>query len=227
MLQDLINNGADFIREFINIILHMDLYLNLWIGQFGPGIYAILFLIVFCETGLVVTPFLPGDSLLFALGALTTVENAYIAYPAIVVTLITAGILGDATNYAIGKWAGPKVFASTSSRFFNKTHLVKTQKFYEKYGAKTIVLARFVPIIRTFAPFVAGMGQMKYSKFGFYNVAGAFAWVLIFVTAGRFFGNIPAVKTNFHIVIFGIIGVSVLPIVYEYVQAKRLRSADS
>jgi membrane-associated protein len=210
------------VLNFIDTILHLDVHLNEWITLFGPTMYVILFLIIFCETGLVVTPILPGDSLLFALGALTAVDNAYLSYPILMISLIVAAILGDATNYAIGSYLGQKVY-KMNSRFIKKEHLEKTQQFYEKYGAKTIVLARFVPIVRTFAPFVAGIGKMNYSRFATYNIFGGVIWVAIFLTAGRVFGNIPAVKQNFHIVIFGIIGVSVLPILLEWNASRKAK----
>lgn len=214
-----------FIHQAIDIILHLDVHLNTWAGWMGPWLYVLLFLIIFCETGLVVTPFLPGDSLLFAVGALCAVDNAVLNIGFIIPLLILAGVIGDATNYAIGRFVGPKVFFKEDSIWFNKNHLVKAQGFYEKYGAKTIVIARYVPIIRTFAPFVAGIGKMFYPRFFAYNVIGAISWVVIFVVAGFYFGNIPSVKRNFHIVIFAIIGVSVLPILLEYCRARYKKSA--
>jgi membrane-associated protein len=190
------------------------------VTNFGPWIYLILFAIIFCETGLIVTPFLPGDSLLFALGALAATDNAYLDLKLLAVVLITAGILGDAVNYSIGRYFGVKVF-KIESRFLKKEYLEKTQAFYEKHGGKTIILARYVPIIRTFAPFVAGVGEMKYSRFFAYNVVGAVSWVLIFLLLGNYFGNLPSVKSNFHIVIFAIIGISVLPMIIEIVRNYR------
>ena len=210
-----------FFTTAIDYLLHLDVHLNALVAYFGPWTYLIVFLIVFAETGIVVTPFLPGDSLLFALGALTTVEGAVLNLPVLFVTLTSAAILGDATNYWVGYLLGPKVFKSETSRFLNKKHLIRTQEFYEKHGGKTIVLARFIPIIRTFAPFVAGIGKMPYGKFGSYNVGGGLAWVIIFLFAGYWFGNIPAVKSNFHVVIVGIIVISVLPVVYEWWKARR------
>lgn len=209
----------EMIKQFIDVILHLDLHLNSWVLQFGPWIYLILFLIIFCETGLVVTPFLPGDSLLFALGALCAMENSALNIWPLAALLITAGIIGDAVNYSIGKMIGTKVFQS-KSRFFKQEYLIKTQDFYKKHGGKTIILARYVPIIRTFAPFVAGVGEMTYPKFFAYNIVGAITWVGIFLFAGFTFGNLPSVKQNFHIVIFGIIGVSVLPMAIEFFRAK-------
>ncbi|HEX4923044.1 MAG TPA: DedA family protein [Bdellovibrionales bacterium] len=215
-----------FIQLFmwaVDVILHLDAHLNALVAMTGPWIYVVLFIIVFCETGIVVTPFLPGDSLLFALGALATTEGTILSLPLLFITLFVAAVLGDATNYYIGARIGPKVFTSDSSRFLNREHLVRTQKFYEKHGGKTIVLARFMPIIRTFAPFVAGIGKMSYPRFAFYNVTGGFVWVAIFLLAGYQFGNLPAVKRNFHFVIIGIIVVSVLPVVIEWWKARRAR----
>lgn len=197
---------------FIDFVLHLDVHLLQLMNDFGPWLYAIIFLIVFCETGLVVTPFLPGDSLLFALGALCAMEGSSLSLIPMMVLLIVAGVLGDATNYAIGNYLGPKVFTKENSFLLNKKHLEKTQKFYEKHGPFTIIIARFVPIVRTFAPFVAGIGKMSYSKFASYNVIGAIAWVVSFSILGYFFGNLPIVKKNFSILIFGIIFVSTIPI---------------
>lgn len=208
----------------IEFVLHMDVHLNEGVMALGPWMYVILFLIIFCETGLVITPFLPGDSLLFALGALAASENAVLTYPALAVTLIIAGILGDATNYSIGKYLGPKVF-KTKSRLLNRDHLLRTQEFYEKHGGKTIILARFLPIVRTFAPFVAGIGKMTYRRFALFNIVGAFAWVLSFLTLGYFFGGLPSIKSNFHYVILGILVISVLPVVFEYTRAYRTKRA--
>ena len=208
-------------KQFIHIVLHLDQYLNAWILMFGPGIYAILFLIIFAETGLIVFPFLPGDSLLFALGALTAGDNPALDLTLLCMVLITAAILGDAVNYSIGRYFGMKLFANPNSRFFKRDHLLRTQKFYDKHGGKTIILARFVPIVRTFAPFVAGMAEMKYRQFAMYNVSGAFLWVLSITVAGHIFGNLPIIKQNFHIVVVAIIIVSVIPIGVEYWKAKR------
>ena len=177
-----------------------------------------MFLVIFCETGLVVTPFLPGDSLLFALGAMTSIENG-LSLGVLLISLTVAGILGDTVNYHIGKYLGPKVF-DRNNRFFKKEYLIQTQSFYDKWGAFTIVAARFAPIVRTFAPFVAGIGGMNYKKFISYNVLGAVAWVFIFILAGHFFGNLPVVKRNFHIVIFGVIFVSILPMLVPWIKSK-------
>lgn len=212
------------ICDYFSVLLHLDQHLNQWVAACGPWIYVLLFAVVFCETGLVVTPFLPGDSLLFALGALTASDNASLSFPLLLVGLIVAGILGDAVNYSIGRRFGLALFKGEHSRLFNRRHLVKTEEFYAKHGGKTIIIARFMPIIRTFAPFVAGMGQMSYRQFAIYNVVGAILWVALFLTAGRIFGDIPVVKRNFEIVIFAIIGISLLPIVIEYLRARRAAS---
>lgn len=216
-----------FVQNSIHVILHLDAYLNEWIRHFGPWIYAILFAIIFCETGLVVTPFLPGDSLLFALGALCAGEAAALDFATLWVLLIIAAVVGDAVNYSIGLRIGPRIFNSETSFIFNRKHLLKTQAFYEKYGGKTIILARFVPIVRTFAPFVAGVGKMTYSRFGLFNVIGAFLWVTGFLGAGLMFGNLPAVKRNFHLVIVGIIIVSILPGVVEWYRARQTAVTES
>lgn len=204
--------------ELVDIILHLDQHIPTWITFFGPWLYVILFLIIFAETGLVVTPFLPGDSLLFALGAFTVVENGLNLW-ILLGTLTLAGILGDTVNYHTGKYLGPKVFEG-NSRIFKKQYLEQTHGFYERWGAFTIVAARFAPIVRTFAPFVAGIGSMSYRKFLFFNVVGAVLWVFTFILAGHFFGNLPLVKKNFHIVIFGVIGVSLIPMVWPIISSK-------
>jgi membrane-associated protein len=204
------------IQPFLDVVLHLDKHLNQWADFFGAGLYVVLFLIVFCETGLVVTPFLPGDSLLFAVGALAASSGSNLSLPALIVLLIAAAVLGDAVNYAAGYWVGPRVFKSERSWLFNRKHLLRTQEFYDRHGGKTIILARFIPIIRTFAPFVAGIGKMRYPRFALYNVTGGVVWVLTFLLGGYFLGEFQVVKDNFPIVIFAIIGVSVLPVVVEY-----------
>lgn len=209
----------DLIKYLIDFILHLDKHLVELVTQYGGWTYAILFLIIFCETGLVVTPILPGDSLLFAVGALAAKGGLNVF--TVFVLLSIAAILGDTVNYWVGKVIGPKVFSSESSRWLNKEHLVRTHEFYEKYGGKTIIIARFMPIIRTFAPFVAGIGQMSYGKFILYNIVGGIVWIAGFLYAGYFFGNIPVVKRNFTLVVFGIIIVSVLPAVFEYLRSRR------
>ncbi|MGE0102948.1 MAG: DedA family protein [Blastocatellales bacterium] len=209
----------ELIKHFIDIIIHLDKYLVDLLTQYGVWTYAILFLIIFCETGLVVTPFLPGDSLLFAIGALSAKGGLNIY--TIFILLSIAAILGDTVNYWIGHMVGPKIFVKTNSRWLNRKHLERTHEFYEKYGGKTIIIARFVPIIRTFAPFVAGIGAMTYSKFLLYNVVGGLVWIGGFLGAGYLFGNIPVIKRNFTLVIFAIIVISILPGVIEYMRARR------
>ena len=206
------------LASLIDFILHIDQHLIELTQTYGLWIYAILFLIVFCETGLVVTPFLPGDSLLFAAGAVAALGgmNVHIAAG----LLLAAAVIGDAVNFAIGKYFGEKLFAKPDSRVFKREYLDKTHAFYEKYGGKTIILARFVPIVRTFAPFVAGMGNMHYGRFIRYNIIGALMWVGLLTYAGYFFGELPVVKNNFGLVVIGIIVVSVLPMVVEIAKAK-------
>jgi membrane-associated protein len=215
------------LKHLLDIILHLDAHLNEWAASLGPWTYVLLFAIVFAETGLVVTPFLPGDSLLFAVGALAATEGSPIGVVSVSVLLIVAAVVGDAVNYSIGKYVGPKVFTQEDSRFLKKEHLVRTQRFYEKHGGKTIILARFVPIVRTFAPFVAGIGRMQYRRFALFNVTGGVVWVVLFVGAGNVFGNIPAVKRNFHYVILAILVLSVVPIVVEWWRARREARAGS
>ena len=213
----------DAVAQLVDLFLHLDAHLTEWAGVLGPWLYALLFLIVFCETGLVVTPFLPGDSLLFAAGALCALDGSPLALPTLALLLVVAAVSGDALNYWIGSYVGPAVFTSDSSRFLNRRHLLRTQQFYARHGGKTIFLARFVPIVRTFAPFVAGIGRMPYSFFASWNVVGGMVWVLSFLSAGYWFGQIPTVKRNFHIVIVAIIVISVMPIVVEYLRARRAR----
>ena len=202
------------LSQLIDFVLHIDAHLDLIIQDYGLITYVLLFVIVFCETGLVVTPFLPGDSLLFAVGAFAA--RGSLSLPVALAVLAAAAILGDTANYWIGAVVGPKVFHRENVRFLNRKHLERTHEFYERYGGKTIVIARFVPIVRTFAPFVAGIGKMTYGHFLSFNVIGGAAWVLGFVMAGFWFGNIPVVKRNFTFVIFAIIIVSVLPAVIEF-----------
>jgi membrane-associated protein len=208
----------EILLGFWDIIVHLDQHLAVLIQQYGTWVYAILFLIIFCETGLVVTPFLPGDSLLFVAGTLWAVSGMDAHWLAL--TLIVAAILGDAVNYSIGRYLGPRVFHWEDSRFFNRRALDRTHTFYERHGGKTIIIARFVPLIRTFAPFVAGMGRMDYPRFALFNVTGALLWVLSLVYAGYFFGNIPIIRNNLTVVIFAIIGISLLPLVVEFARAK-------
>jgi membrane-associated protein len=211
----------DLIRQLFEIFFHLDAHLNQWAGMLGPWLYVLLFLILFCETGLVVTPVLPGDSLLFAVGALASIDNSPLSLPLLLALLCLAAISGDAVNYAIGYRVGPKVFTREDSWLLNKKHLMQTEAFYERHGGKTIILARFMPIIRTFAPFVAGIGKMGYRRFAAFNVIGGVAWVFAFLLGGYFFGNVPAVKRNFHYVIVAIIILSVMPPIIEYLRSRR------
>jgi membrane-associated protein len=211
----------EFIKDIIDVILHLDTHLVELVSRYGTFSYAILFAIIFCETGLVVTPFLPGDSLLFAIGALSA-KGALDVYT-VAFLLMLAAILGDSTNYWIGYFLGPKVFRSESSRWFNRSYLERTNAFYEKYGVKTVVIARFMPIIRTFAPFVAGIGKMYYPRFLFYSVLGSILWIGLIVAAGYWFGNIPVVKNNFTLVVLAIIFISILPALIEAIRARSAR----
>jgi membrane-associated protein len=211
----------ELIKNFIDIIIHLDKYLNLLIQNYGVLTYLILFLIIFCETGLVVTPFLPGDSLLFAAGAFAAIGALDVLW--LLGLLTVAAITGDTLNYWIGGFVGPKVFHKENVRFLNKKHLEHTHQFYDKYGGKTIIIARFIPIIRTFAPFVAGIGKMAYSRFVAYNILGGILWVVAFVISGYYFGNIPAVKQNFTVVILAIIIISIMPGVIELLRHRYLR----
>ena len=217
-LQSTLVDDRAHMMQLIDIILHLDVYLVGWIQILGPWIYVITFLVIFAETGLVVTPFLPGDSLLFTLGALTTIDDG-LNLGLLLGLLSIAGILGDTVNYHVGKYLGPMVFEQ-ESRIFKKVYLDQTKDFYKKWGPFTIVAARFAPIIRTFAPFIAGIGCMKYRKFISYNVVGGLVWVFTFLLAGHFFGNLPLVKRNFHIVIFGVIGVSLVPVFWPWLSNK-------
>lgn len=214
-----------FFLEFWQIITHFHLYLSDWSAQMGPLIYVLLFLIIFAETGLVVTPFLPGDSLLFAIGALAALPSSEMNFWILLILLILAALLGDTINYWIGEHFATKFFSNSNAKFLNPQHLEKTQNFYKKYGGKTIILARFAPIVRTYAPFVAGMSKMDYKKFMSFNVIGGISWVTIFLTLGYFFGNFPIVQKNFTYLILAIIVISVAPIFFEisksYVQNKK------
>ena len=206
----------DFVRGFIDFVLHLDVHLAEIIQSYGAQTYALLFAVVFLETGVVVTPILPGDSLLFAAGSFAGL-GALRLWP-LFALCCAAAILGDTANYAIGAYLGPKVFHYPRSRFFNPQHLRKTHVFYEKYGGKTIIIARFIPIIRTFAPFVAGVGKMTYARFLSYNIVGGLLWVSVCVFAGYFFGNLAFVKKNFSVVILAIVVISLLPAVVEYLR---------
>ena len=201
----------EYIKFLIDFILHIDVHLAALTVQYGAWVYAILFLILFCETGLVVTPFLPGDSLLFVAGAIATLPSNGLNVHLLVFILIAAAIMGDGVNFYIGHFFGEKMFSNPDSKIFKRSYLDKTHLFYEKHGGKTIVLARFAPIVRTFAPFVAGMGKMHYRFFFMMNVLGAVLWVVLFVYAGYFFGELPFVKDNLHLLLVGIIFISLLP----------------
>jgi membrane-associated protein len=209
----------DFLLRLLDFVLHLDKHLSSLVQSYGLWTYLILFVIIFLETGLVVTPFLPGDSLLFAAGTFAAAKALNALW--LFIVLSAAAILGDTVNYWIGHFIGPRVFHQEKSRFFKKEHLDRTHRFYEKYGAETIIIARFVPIIRTFAPFVAGVGRMSYWKFISYNVIGGIGWVALFVFGGYFFGNIPFIKRNFGLVIIAIIIVSTIPAVVEFYRHSR------
>ena len=209
----------ELLGQAVDLFLHLDKHLGQIIVEYGKWTYLILFLVIFCETGLVVTPFLPGDSLLFAAGAFAAAGAFKVG--TLFFLLITAAIAGDTVNYQIGNFVGPKIFARNNVRFLKREYLDRTQRFYEKHGGKTIIIARFVPIIRTFAPFVAGIGNMTYLRFLGYNVVGGFFWISIFVFGGYFFGNLPFVKNNFSLVILAIIFISVLPGAIEFGRRRR------
>ncbi|MFB3924881.1 MAG: DedA family protein [Syntrophales bacterium] len=206
----------DLILYFFDILINLDKHLDIIIRTYGVWSYAILIVIIFCETGLVVTPFLPGDSLLFAVGTFAALGSFQVEW--IALALGGAAVAGDTTNYWIGRFTGPKVFHKERSRFFNRQYLDRTHSFYERHGAKTVSIARFVPIVRTFAPFVAGIGHMPYRRFIVYSLAGTAAWISTFVFGGYFFGNIPVVRANFTLVVMGIILVSVMPGIVEYIR---------
>jgi membrane-associated protein len=210
----------ELIGNIIDFFLHLDKYLNLLIQQFGIWTYVILFLVIFCETGLVVTPFLPGDSLLFAAGALAG-AGITLDVTTLFLALSIAAVAGNMVNYQVGLTMGPKVLRRDNVRFLKREYLDRTHRFYQKYGGRTLIIARFVPIIRTFAPFLAGVGKMTYLRFSAYNVVGSLAWTSSFIFGGYFFGNIPAVKQHFTFVIFGIIIVSLIPTVIEFIRHRR------
>jgi membrane-associated protein len=215
----------ELLGALLDVLLHLDRHLSEVIQHYGVWTYLILFLIVFCETGLVVTPFLPGDSLLFAVGAFAAIGALDLWL--VMLLLAAAAILGDSVNYAVGARLGPRVFRGEGGRFLNRRHLERTHQFYERYGSKTIVIARFVPIVRTFAPFVAGIGRMSYGRFLFYNVAGALLWIVSLVMGGYLFGNIPVVRRNFSLVVFAIIGLSILPALIELGRQRRRAGSGS
>ncbi len=209
----------EILVKVIKMFLHLDKHLNIVIQNYGVWTYLIIFLIVFCETGLVITPLLPGDSLLFAAGSFAGMGMLDVRL--LFLILSVAAILGDSVNYYIGRYMGPKVFQKGNSRIFKKEYLDKTHKFYEKYGGKTIILARFIPIVRTFAPFVAGVGNMSYGRFAVYNITGGIVWVGLFVFGGYYFGSLQIVRQNFSIVILAIIFISILPGMVEFIRHKR------
>jgi len=213
----------DFIHFFIDFVLHIDIHLREIVEQYQFWTYLILFIIIFCETGLVVTPFLPGDSLLFAAGAIAAMEGNPLNIFLIIVVLSAAAVLGDSVNYEIGKRLGHKVY-EREYKLIKKEHLLKTHAFYEKHGGKTIIIARFMPIIRTFAPFVAGVGEMTFKRFFSFNVVGGILWVIAFSLTGFFFGNIPVVKRNFTIVVFTIIILSLMPMVIAFIQSRKSKN---
>ncbi|MEI6240060.1 MAG: DedA family protein [Planctomycetia bacterium] len=210
----------DALKYVLDVFLHLDEHLHAVIEAWGPWTYVLLFVIILCETGLVVTPFLPGDSLLFAAGAMAALFPQHLGILTLLGLLFVAAVLGDTLNYWIGRWVGPRAF-QINTWFLKHENLVKTQTFYEKHGGKTIVLARFVPIIRTFAPFVAGVGRMDYGQFLWFNVLGGFLWVVLCTLAGYFFGNVPVVKENFELVVVGIVLMSILPVAYELWATRR------
>ena len=212
----------EFLATLLDIALHLDQHLQVLVATYGAWVYMILFLIVFCETGLVVTPFLPGDSLLFVAGTIAAAGGMNIHL--LVVLLITAAVLGDAVNYWVGHYIGPRVFRSSGSRWLNPRHLERAHAFYERHGGKTIIIARFVPIIRTYAPFVAGAASMTYARFALYNISGAVLWVVSLGYAGYFFGNIPVIKDNLTLVILGIIIVSIMPGIIEILRHRNRSS---
>jgi membrane-associated protein len=215
----------DLIHFLIDFVIHIDVHLAELVQDYGAWIYGILFLIIFCETGLVVTPFLPGDSLLFVAGTLAALATNHINIHLMVILLISAAILGDACNYFIGKFFGERLFRNPNSKIFKQAYLKRTHDFYEKHGGKTIIIARFVPIVRTFAPFVAGMGKMSYPHFFSFNVIGGAAWVALFMYAGYFFGNVDFVKHNLSLLIIVIILVSILPGIIE-IWRQKMKSRD-
>jgi membrane-associated protein len=217
----------NLVWHFIDICLHLDKHLDEWAAGFGPWLYVIMFVVIFCETGLVVTPLLPGDSLLFAFGAVAAREASQINIALSIGLLIVAAVAGDAVNYAVGAMLGPRVFHYEDSRLLNKKYLMRTHEFYEKYGGKTIVLARFVPIVRTFAPFIAGIGKMGYRRFWVFNFVGAATWVPIFLMGGYYFGNLAVIKRNFHFVIAAILVISVMPMVVDWYNARRAKQSTA
>jgi len=209
----------ELLKKILDIALHLDKYLSAVIQQYGLWTYAILFVVIFVETGFVVMPFLPGDSLLFAAGTFAALKALKVGW--LILLLSAAAIIGDTVNYWVGHHVGPKVFCKEEARFFKKEYLDRTHAFYEKHGGKTIIIARFVPIIRSFAPFVAGIGRMSYGRFLAFNVVGGVGWVVLLVGAGYFFGTIPVVQENYSIAVLAIIAISTVPIAVEYLKHRR------
>ena len=213
----------DLLQTLLDLFLHLDKHLAAFTAEHGVWVYALLALVVFCETGLVVTPFLPGDSLLFVVGTLAA--GGMVDFGTAAVVVFVSAVVGDSVNYAIGNAIGPRVYSRPDSRWLRQEHLAHTRAFFERHGGKTIVLARFVPIVRTFAPSVAGVGSMRYRRFFAYNVFGAAVWVLLFMTAGVLFGQIPWVKSNLTLIALGIVVLSLLPVALHWLQARRVRAA--
>ncbi|MDR1720025.1 MAG: DedA family protein [Dysgonamonadaceae bacterium] len=216
----------DYIAYIIDFILHLDIHLEQLIEAYGTWIYVILFLVIFCETGLVVTPFLPGDTLLFVAGTLSSINSNHLNVHLLAISLIGAAVLGDSTNYIIGKFFGERLFRNPNSKLFKQSNLEKTRTFYQKHGGKTIVLARFFPIIRTFAPFVAGMGSMSYKRFSSFNVIGGVAWVSLFSYLGYFFGGLSIVKNNLWVLVIAINFISLIPAAVEYLRSRKVAKTD-
>lgn len=217
------NRAMEMLAPLWEIALHLDQHLASFLAQHGAWIYALLFVIVFCETGLVVTPFLPGDSLLFVVGALAASGGIDLGVSA--ATLVCAALGGDNVNYWIGRWLGPRVFGASDARWFNRRHLAYTEAFYERHGGKAVVIARFVPIVRTYVPFVAGIGRMRYLRFLAFSIGGALLWVISLTVAGYFFGNLPVVKDNLTLAILGVIALSLVPIAVAWLRQRRVRVA--
>jgi membrane-associated protein len=206
--------------QILDLIQHLPDYLHTWALFYGAGLYGIVALIIFCETGLVVTPFLPGDSLLFAVGAVLSLNLPNLDLFVMIAVLVAAALIGDTVNFHIGKWMAPRLFRNYEARWLNRKHLDKTRAFYDRHGGKTVILARFLPILRTYAPFVTGMSGMRYSRFVVFSFAGGVLWVSMFVLMGYFFGNLPGVKSNFHYAILAIVLISVAPLAYELLRGR-------
>jgi membrane-associated protein len=213
----------EIIAALWDIVVHLDQHLATFLAHYGAWVYALLFAVVFCETGLVVTPFLPGDSLLFVSGAVAATGG--IDARLIAATLVAAALCGDNVNYWIGRWLGPRVFRSTSARWFNRRYLARTEAFYKRHGGKAVVIARFVPIVRTYVPFVAGIGRMAYFRFLAFSIGGALLWVVSLTAAGYYFGNLPLVKNNLTLAILGVIALSLLPIAFQWLLHRRAKAS--